>query len=183
MKILAVPATNSLNGINRQLLGHAARLLDGGFVADAEVELVDINDYEMPIYSPAREEQGIPDLAHAFRDKIGAADAVIISFAEHNGSYSAAWKNLYDWVSRIDKSVYQGRTVALFAASPGGRGGAGVLGAATASAPFFGAKLVGSLGLGNFHTNFDVEKGELTNPELRAEFEKVLRTLADDQGD
>ncbi len=48
------------------------------------VETIDLNDYEMPIYSIDRQNDGgIPQLAHDFFDKIGEADAVLISFAEH----------------------------------------------------------------------------------------------------
>ncbi len=179
MKILAIPATNSRNGINRQLLGHAAQLLKDGIVPGAEVEFLDLNDYEMPIYSTEREQGGVPEQAQRFYDKIGAADAVIVSFAEHNGSYSAAWKNVYDWASRIDMAVYQGKKVVMLAASPGPRAGAGVLGGATTSAPFFGAELVGSLGIPGFGANFDSEAGELTEPDLREQLEKTLSALAE----
>gem|GEM_PF-3746323 len=33
-------------------------------------------------------------MAHDFLAKLESADALVISFAEHNGSYSAAYKNL-----------------------------------------------------------------------------------------
>lgn len=179
MRILAIPATNSRDGLNRRLLGHAARLLQDGLVPDAEVEILDLNDYEMPIYSKERQQDhGVPEPAQQFYDKIGEADAVIVSFAEHNGSYSAAWKNVYDWASRIDREVYQGKKVAMFAATPGPRGGAGVLGSASTTAPFYGADLVGNLGIPTFGENFDAETGEITDPELRVKFEKVLGALA-----
>lgn len=179
MKILAIPASNSRNGLNRQLIGFAGRLLEEGLLEDTEVEILDLNDYEMPIYSGEREEAGIPDLAQQFIDKIAAADAVIVSFAEHNGSYSVAWKNTYDWASRLGMQVYQGKKVAMLATSPGGRGGQGVLDSATTAAPFFGAELVGSLSVPSFHDNFDAATGELVNPELRSELESLLSKLAD----
>lgn len=179
MKVLAIPATNNPQGLNRQLLDHAARLLEDGVVAGAEVEVIDLNDYEMPIYSDAREaELGVLEPARRLFDKIGSADAVIVAFAEHSGTYTAAWKNVHDWMSRIDMAVYQGKKVAMFAATPGPRAGAGVLAAATSSAPFFGADLVGSLGVGRFRDTFDPASGELVDPELRARFEKLLGALA-----
>jgi len=178
-KILAIPASNRRKGLNRQIIEHAARLLEGGLVADAEVEILDLNEYELPIFSVERhEEMGIPALAQEFWDRIGAADAVIVSFAEHNASYSVAWKNIYDWTSRIDMGVYQDRKVAFFATSPGGRGGQSVLENATMTAPFFKADLVGTLSIPSFGENFDTEAGEISNPELRAEFEKILAALA-----
>ena len=61
MKILAIPATNSRNGLNRQLLGYAAHLLENGLVPNAEVDVIDLADFEMPIYSADREDEfGIP---------------------------------------------------------------------------------------------------------------------------
>ncbi len=133
----------------------------------------------MPIYSAEREAAGIPELAQQLVDKIGAVDAVIVSFAEHNGSYSAAWKNTYDWASRLGMQVYQGRKVAMLATAPGPRGGAGVLESATTVAPFFGAELVGSLSVPSFNDNFDSDAGELVNPELRSQLEALLSKLAD----
>ena len=180
MRFLAIPATNSPTGLNRRLLQHAARVLEGGLVPDAEVEVIDLDDYEMPIYSKAREvEQGVPDHARRLLDRIGGADAVLISFAEHNGSYTAAWKNVFDWVSRVDRAVFGGKPLVAFAATPGPRGGAGVLAAATATLPRFGASLVGSLGIPSFSTSFDSEAGELVDEELRTTFESLLVEVAD----
>lgn len=176
MKILAIPATNSRDGINRKLIGAAVKVIEAN-APDAEIEIVDINDYEMPIFSVERHEAGLPDLAQQLWDLLGSADAIVISFAEHNGSYTAAWKNLHDWVSRIDMGIYQGAKVAMLAATPGPRAGAGVLGAATMTAPFFGAQLVGSLGIGTFFENVDAATGEITDEQLRAEFHDLLAKL------
>ncbi len=178
MKILAIPATNSPNGRNRRLIDHAARLLEGGLIADATVDVLDLNDYEMPLYSFRRQDEfGIPDAAQRFFDEIGAADAVIVSFAEHNGSYTVAWKNVYDWASRIAMGVYQERKVALFAAAPGARGGQGVLDHAVVVTPFFGGEVVGSLAIPRFDEHFDSVAGELVEPDLRARFEEILAAL------
>ncbi len=46
MKVLAFGASNSRESINSTLAAYAA-----GLVNDATVELLDIHDYEMPIYS------------------------------------------------------------------------------------------------------------------------------------
>ena len=176
MKILAIPASNSRNGLNRQVIEYAGRLLEDR----AEVEILDLNEYELPLFSKERLEQnGMPDLAQEFFDKIGAADAVVVSFAEHNGSYSVAWKNIYDWASRIDKNVYQGTKVALFSTAPGPRGGRGVLEHAALVSPFFGAEVVGSLPIPKFADNFDTESGSISDPELRAEFERILDALTE----
>ena len=88
MKVLAFGASNSRESINGTLAAYAAGLVD-----DATVELLDIHDYELPIYSIDREkEMGQPALALEFFEKIGGSDAIIVSYAEHNGSYTAAFK-------------------------------------------------------------------------------------------
>ena len=92
-KILAFGASNSRNSINKQLVTYAA-----GQLTDVEVLLLDLNDFEMPIYSIDREkESGIPELAQQFKQHILDADGILISFAEHNGAYTAAFKNVMDW--------------------------------------------------------------------------------------
>jgi chromate reductase len=114
MKILAFAASSSSNSINKKLVTYAASLLN-----NAEIEILDINDYEMPLYSEDKEEElGQPDAAKIFFKKIGAADALLISYAEHNGSYTAAYKNLFDWASRIEPKVYQGKPMVMLATSP-----------------------------------------------------------------
>ena len=101
-KLLAFGASNSKNSINKQMAIWTANQID-----EAEVEILDLNEFEMPIFSVDREsESGIPQLEKNFKEKIQWADGIIISFAEHNGAYSAAFKNIYDWVSRIEITVY-----------------------------------------------------------------------------
>ena len=51
MKILAFAATSSRNSINKQLVSHAIGVLENEINETAETELIDLNDYEMPIYS------------------------------------------------------------------------------------------------------------------------------------
>jgi len=179
MKILAFAATNSRNSINRALVEYAAARLQSDHLSGAEIETADLNDYEMPIYSIDREQQvGIPDAARSFFDKIGAVDAVLVSFAEHNGSVTAAWKNIFDWMSRIDMKLWQGKPVVMLAATPGPRAGAGVLGDQTKIAPFFGAEIRGKLGIGTWAQAWDAERGSLVRPEDLAAIDGVLSGLA-----
>lgn len=171
MKLLAFAASNSRQSINKQLVRHAASL-----VAAADVDILDLNDYELPLFSVDREKElGQPELARVFLNKI--ADALLISFAEHNGAITAAWKNLYDWCSRIEVNVYQGKPVVMLSTSPGRRGGAGALEIALKTAPYFGAAIRGSLSIPSFNDNFDRDSGQLTNAELKAKLVKVLGTL------
>ena len=174
-KILAFAASNSSTSINKQLVTYAASILNQQYMQGAEIEILDLNDYEMPIYSSDREEtSGIPNLAENFFNKIGHADVVLISFAEYNGSYTAAFKNIFDWASRINSKVYQNKSMVLFSTSPGPGGASSVLASAIQSTPYFSGDVKGSLSVPNFNDNFDSEKGRLTNSTLQSQLESVL---------
>ncbi|MBU2869407.1 NADPH-dependent FMN reductase [Colwellia sp. E2M01] len=173
MKLLAFAASSSSKSINKQLASYATSL-----VSDASVEILDINDYEMPLFSEDKEaEIGQPELAKAFYAKLGQADGIIISFAEHNGSYTTAYKNLFDWTSRIDMKLFQSKPVVFLASSPGPGGASSVLAAATASAPYFAADVKASISVPNFYENFDIEKQAVTNPEIVAQLKAAVAQL------
>ncbi|MCF1428869.1 MAG: NAD(P)H-dependent oxidoreductase [Shewanella sp.] len=173
MKIIAFGATNSRHSINKQLAAYAANLVEG-----AEVELLDINEFEMPLFSEDREKElGQPQLAKDFYAKLGSADAIVISFAEHNGSYTAAYKNLFDWTSRIDMKVFQGKPMVLLATSPGPGGASSVLAAAVNSMPFFGGELKVQLSLPSFYDNFDMESGTVRAGEWDDKLKSLMANL------
>ena len=173
MKIIAFAASSSKKSINKQLVTYGASLVEG-----ATVEILDLNDYELPLFSVDREEElGKPDLAQAFIAKISESDAVIISFAEHNGSYSAAYKNLFDWCSRITPKVYENKPMVLLATSPGARGGQSVLELAAKSIPFAGGDVKASLSVPSFFTSFDSENQCLKEGELKDQLVKTVNAL------
>lgn len=178
MKILAFAASGSSKSINHQLVAHAADVLQAEIIKDAQVELLDINDYEMPIYTSDREEvAGIPDLARQFSAKIGGADALLISYAEHNGNYTAAYKNLFDWTSRLEGTVFQDKPMVIMATSPGKGGAASVLALAKTSAPFFGAEVKADLSVASFYDVFDVENGRIKVADIQAQMSTALSAL------
>ena len=171
-KILAFGASSSKTSINKQLATYTANQFK-----NASVEILDLNDYEMPIFSIDKEkENGIPQLAHDFYAKLGSADLIIISFAEHNGAYSAAFKNILDWSSRINAKTFQEKPMLLLATSPGARGGSSVLDIATKRFPFQGGIVKGSFSLPSFNDNFDTEKG-ITNEELKNQLLEIVNSI------
>jgi chromate reductase, NAD(P)H dehydrogenase (quinone) len=173
MKVIAFAASNSRTSINKLLVTHAADLLP-----DARVDVLDLNDYALPLFSVDVEaELGQPQPARAFLDKIAGSDALIISFAEHNGSYTAAYKNLFDWCTRIEKKLFQDKPMVLLSASPGGRGASSVLAAAVASAPFFGGEVKASLSVPDFFDNFDTDAGVLADEALQTKLQAAVASL------
>ncbi|WPR70924.1 NAD(P)H-dependent oxidoreductase [Flavobacterium sp. NG2] len=173
MKIIAFGASPSKKSINKQLATYAASLFN-----KAEVEVLDLNDFPMPVFSVDIEaEIGQHDNAKAFLAKIATADFLVVSMAENNGNYSAAFKNIFDWCTRIQKEIFQHKPMLLMATSPGGRGGATVLEIAKNAFPRFGTEIKGTFSLPNFNDNFDVEKGIISNPELDKELRSIIEGI------
>lgn len=174
MNILAFAASNSRTSINKVLATYAANLIE-----NAVVDVLDINDYEMPIFSEDREEKlGQPEQAVTFLQKMGDADAIIVSYAEHNGGYTAAYKNLFDWTSRISRDVFQQKPVVFLSTSPGPGGAVNVLASAVDSGPHFAADIRASVSVPSFYENFDLETNSVTNPEIQLKLQSAVSLLA-----
>lgn len=162
-KIITIGASTSKNSINKVLAEYT-----GGLINGAEIINVDLNNYEMPLFSlDVEAENGFPKGAIQLNELLDEANGFIISFAEHNGAYSAAFKNAFDWLSRIDGKVWRDKPMLLLATSPGERGGQTVLDIASGRFPFNGGKIVGSMSFPSFFENF--KNGEIVNEPLKSD--------------
>ncbi|WP_420319272.1 NADPH-dependent FMN reductase [Ekhidna sp.] len=172
-QIVAFAGSSSKQSINKQLATFTAQALK-----NVKVNILDLNDFEVPLFSVDLEQSsGIPDMAHAFKKHLDEADAIVLSLAEHNGSFAAAYKNLYDWVSRIDKSVFQHKPLFLLATSPGGRGAKTVLEHAITIYGHANKAPLVTFSLPSFHQNFDPEKG-IRDEELRSAYEECVKKFS-----
>lgn len=173
MKILAFAGSNSSKSINKKLVIHTL-----SFFENADVTLLDLNDFEMPLFSIDREQHdGYPPLAHQLLAHIEICDLIVLSLAEHNNSYSTAFKNVMDWCSRVNSKFFQQKPMLLMSTSPGGFGGGNVMNAAKAYFPKCGAEIVDTFSLPVFHQHFHEEAG-ITDPELKKSHqEKINRVL------
>lgn len=167
-KIVAFGASSSSQSINRKLATWASAQVNG-----SEVDLLDLNDFEMPVYSMDKEQaSGIPEKAQQFKAALKGADGILISFAEHNGSYSSAFKNIFDWMSRLEKPIWCDKPMFLLSSSPGPRGGQNVLATASGSFPHQGGQVVASFSLPSFNQNFVNE--QIADSELKGLFDIEL---------
>ena len=172
MKILALAATNHKQSINRQLVDYTTSLFTGKHA----IKTIDLNDYEMPLFSPERlEKNGLPTPAQKFTELTEWADLVIISFAEYNGSYTPVFKNLLDWVSTTKQRYWEHKDLLLMATSPGGRGAQSVLGQAITYFPFMGANIEGTFSLPYFQQNF--RDGKIVNEKLDTQLKHQIRAI------
>ncbi|MBK9736271.1 MAG: NAD(P)H-dependent oxidoreductase [Saprospiraceae bacterium] len=169
MNILAFGASSSTSSINKELAKYAASFFD-----QDDITILDLNDFEMPLFSVDKEQQsGHPLEAIRFLKMIGEADLIIISLAEHNGSYSTAFKNIFDWSSRVMGKTFQDKPMLLLATSPGARGGSSVLETAKTRFPFHAARILESFSLPEFYKNYTQGEG-IINVVYRDKFQKII---------
>ncbi len=126
-RILAFGGSLRAASYNQKLAALAAR---GAKEAGAEVTLIQLRDFPMPLYDQDLEDaSGMPEAAAKLKALFAEHDGLIIASPEYNRGISAALKNAIDWVSRATSadeaplSVLSGKTAAILAASPGGYGG------------------------------------------------------------
>lgn len=170
-QIIAFAGSNSKNSMNKKLVEYTSTLVN-----DVEVKLLDLNDFELPIYGIDLEnEQGIPENAHKFLNLIKNSDGIILSLAEHNGAYAAVFKNIFDWMSRIEGKTFLGKPMLLMATSPGGRGGASVLEIALDRFPRHNAQIVDHFSLPFFGNNFS--DGKVNNDDLDSELKNKVESF------
>lgn len=169
-KILAFSGSMSNDSINHQLVKCASSLIE-----NANVEVIRLSDFEVPLYSKEREAQsGIPELIQQLREKFDSVDGFILSTPEYNSSVPAGLKNTLDWISRMEGKIFQDKPVLLMSATPGGRGGQSVLGHLSAIIPFWGAKLIGPFSLPVFKDNL---QDEVLNEPFHSDLKVHLKKL------
>jgi chromate reductase, NAD(P)H dehydrogenase (quinone) len=173
MKIIAFGASSSKQSINKIFATFAAHQFEA-----SKIEVLDLNDYPLPLYSvDIEKETGIPENAKRFCDELQTADFIIISFAEHNGTYTAVFKNLFDWMSRYQLKMFDTKKLFLLSTASGPRGGLSALEAALKRFPIHGAEIVGHFALGKFQENFKASEG-IVNDTMKTEFEKVVAEIS-----
>jgi chromate reductase len=171
MKLLAFAGSSSTQSINKKLATYAAGLFNA-----EETQILDLNDYELPLFSVDREKLiGQPPVARQFLDKIEWADVLVISVAEHNAGLTVAFKNIYDWASRQKKLVFDDKPVLLLSTSPGRYGGKNALDAAQLSLKNYGGDIRATFSLPSFTHNFDVQANIISNKELDDALKQIIR--------
>ena len=126
IKILALSGSSRVGSFNQKLVNVAAA---GAREFGAETTVLDLNDFQMPIYNQDLEAQdGLPEAAVRLKEIFGSHHGLLIASPEYNSSIAPLLKNTIDWVSRSAEgeaplAAYQGKVAGIMAASPGGLGG------------------------------------------------------------
>jgi NAD(P)H-dependent FMN reductase len=165
--VITLGGSTSKNSINKQLAEYVGSTLEG-----VRVTQLDLNDYQLPLYSiDIENEQGFSKDLKKLNEQVESADGIVLSLAEHNGAYSAAFKNAFDWLSRIDGKVWRNKPMLLLSTSPGARGGQSVMELALSRFPFNGGNIVGSMTFPSFGQNF--KDGGIVNEELELKLSEL----------
>jgi chromate reductase len=126
-KILAFAGSARKESLNKKLLKVVA---DGAECAGAELTLVDLIEFDLPLFNQDLEtEMGMPDKAAEFKRLMVEHDGFLIASPEYNSAFSPLLKNTLDWASRAESEdepslvAFRGKSAGIVATSPGGLGG------------------------------------------------------------
>jgi NAD(P)H-dependent FMN reductase len=125
-KILAFAGSTRTDSFNKKLIKVAAA---GAREAGADVTVIDLRDYPMPLYDEDLEKQGgLPSNTCKLKELMLTHQGFLISSPEYNSSISGVLKNTIDWTSRQDDdeyplSCFKNKVAGIMSASPGGLGG------------------------------------------------------------
>ncbi|MGB5237343.1 MAG: NAD(P)H-dependent oxidoreductase [Flavobacteriaceae bacterium] len=170
--ILAFAGSNSPASINYKLVKFTA-----GLVSDSTVQVLNMANYPFPMYSEDYEKaKGFSNSLMELRDDIRNSEGLIISVNEHNSNPSAYFKNLIDWLSRLERNFLDGKKVFLMSASPGGRGAIGALGIVEKMVVRFGGEVAATFSLPSFYETFDPKQG-IVDSDLATEHKNALKVF------
>lgn len=140
-----------------------------------EGEFLDLKDYPVPPYDGDIESaNGIPETIKKLGAKITAADAIVLSTPEYNGSIPGILKNVLDWLSRDKPVSLAGKHLLLLAASPGALGGVRSLWHTRVPFEVIGVHVFpGMMGLSNAYNAFD-DQGRLKEEKPAGQLKALL---------
>jgi chromate reductase len=175
-RIVGISGSLRAGSYNSMLLRAAAAVAPEG----TAIEIATIEG--IPLYNYDVEVQGIPEAVTALRERIVAADGLLIVTPEYNNSVPGVLKNAIDWLTRPPAEiarVFVGRPVGIIGATPGPAGTSLAQAAwlpvlrTLQVLPWFGARL----GVSGVGTAFDAQ-GALVDDKVRAQLEKYVAGFA-----
>jgi chromate reductase, NAD(P)H dehydrogenase (quinone) len=174
MRILAVSGSLRESSYNTSLLRAALEAAPDG----VEVELWD-GIGELPFYDQDLEGEDVPEPVRRLREDWAAADAILFSTPEYNGSVPGGLKNAIDWASRPRQdAVLRNKPVAVVGASTGQFGALWAQQDLKRILGIAGARVVGTeIPVGRAEERFDAE-GRLLDGEIFEQLRLHLTTLA-----
>lgn len=180
-RILAFAGSTRTESFNKKLVRNASAFAEE---AGAVVTVVDLRDFELPLFDEDLEAQGTPAGATQLKQLFLEHNGLLIASPEYNSSLSAVLKNAIDWVSRSApgepmKAAFLGKVAAIMSASPGGLGGLRGLVHLRAILQNIGIMMIpDDYALGGAHKAFD-DSGNLTDEKGATAVKAIATKLVD----
>ena len=182
MRLIALGGSLRAASWNQRIAEIAGR---GAAAAGAEVTVLRLHDFPMPLFNEDEESaSGPPEGALALRTAFREHDGLILGVPEYNGGPPAALKNAIDWLSRPQEGFgrldcFAGKVCALVSCSPGALGGIRGLPITRTILSSLGMHVIPAQHcLSGVHECFD-EHGEPCNEQATAALEGVGRAVAE----
>ena len=180
-RILAFASSTRRESFNKKLVAIAAH---GAREAGAEVTLIDLKDFPLPLFDQDLEaEQGMPENGKKLKKLFIDHDGLLIASPEYNSSFPAVLKNAIDWVSRPapgepSLAAFRGKVATLMSASPGALGGLrGLVHVRSILGNIGVIVLPDQIAVAKAHEAFQPD-GSLVDPKRQAGVEGLGKTLA-----
>lgn len=120
-RVLAFSGSARRESLNKKLLAVAVEAVRK---TGAEVTLIDLNAYTLPLYHGDLEEaEGLPENAKKLIGLIQGHAGLLIASPEYNSMFTPLVKNTLDWCTRAEENPFTGKVAAVVSASPGQLGG------------------------------------------------------------
>lgn len=174
VSILGIAGSLRKESFNRMALKAAQQLVP----ADTHIEVFDLRG--IPPFNQD-EEKNPPDAVTEFKQRIRAADAILLATPEYNYSVPGVLKNAIDYASRpYGDNAWKDKPVAIISASPGMFGGARAQYHLRQSFVFLNMHPVNQpeVMIGKAHEKFDAN-GNLTDEVARKLISQLLQNLVD----
>ncbi len=180
-RILAFAGSLRRESVNKKLVAIAAH---GAREAGAEVTLIDMKDFPLPLFDQDLEaDQGMPENGTKLKTLFIDHDGLLIASPEYNSSLPAVLKNVIDWVSRPaagepSLAAFRGKAATLMSASPGALGGLrGLVHVRSILGNIGVIVLPDQIAVAKAHEAFQPD-GSLIDPKQQAGIEGLGKTLA-----
>ncbi|HLV45591.1 MAG TPA: NADPH-dependent FMN reductase [Flavobacterium sp.] len=175
-KTLAILGSNSTHSINKQLMNSILQFSEAN-----DIDKMDSQNIDLPIFSiDIEKNEGFPETLRNFHREINAYNNYLIVANEHNRTVSAFFKNMLDWISRIDFDTFKDKNILIITASPGRMGGKGANDYLQTYFKMMRAKRITSVTFPSFNDNFDMENGQILLPDLEKQIKEALLTFRSD---
>ena len=170
--MLVIVGSNSSTSINEQLTKAVLKELD------LKNEFIDLKSLNIPMFSEDLEREiKSPGGILFLLEKLATHQHIFIATNEHNGTVSAFFKNIFDWLSRIQLKFLADKKVFILSTSNGKRGGLGANETLQKLVTRFGCEVFEYYAFSAFSDNFDTNNQKITNETYLQELENKLNNL------